>query len=88
MKVIPLKDRILIKPIEAEEKTKSGIIIPETAKENTYRGTVVAVGDGKEIPDIKAGDTVLYEKFGGTEIKIEGDKHLILQAKDILAKLQ
>ncbi len=87
MKVTPLKERILVKPIEAEEKTKAGIIIPDTAKESTYRGKVIAVGEGKEMPAVKPGDTVIYEKFGGTEIKIDGEKHLILQAKDVLAKI-
>jgi len=83
----PLADRVLVKPAEAEEKTKSGIIIPDSAKEKPQRGTVMAVGSGK--PDepltVKEGDTVLYGKYAGTEINIDGDDLLIMRESDIFA---
>lgn len=83
----PLADRVLVKPAEAEEKTKSGIIIPDSAKEKPQRGTVMAVGNGK--PDepltVKEGDTVLYGKYAGTEINIDGDDLLIMRESDIFA---
>src|SRR5438874_7391968 len=87
----PLEDRIVVKPGEEEETTVSGIGIPDTAKEKPQEGEVVAVGpgrfeDGKRIPmDVKAGDKVIYSKYGGTEVKIEGDEYLILSARDVLA---
>ena len=87
----PLEDRIVVKPGEEEETTVSGIVIPDTAKEKPQEGEVVAVGpgrfeDGKRIPmDVKAGDKVIYSKYGGTEVKIEGDEYLILSARDVLA---
>ena len=87
----PLEDRIVVKPGEAEETTVSGIVIPDTAKEKPQEGEVVAVGpgrfeDGKRIPmDVKAGDKVIYSKYGGTEITVEGDDYLILSARDVLA---
>ncbi len=88
-------DRVLVKPNEAEEKTAGGIIIPDTAKEKPQKGTVVAVGKGKYadqtgnlIPmQIKAGDTIMYGKYGGTEINIGGEDYLIMRASDILIKL-
>jgi chaperonin GroES len=89
-RIRPLHDRILVKRIAEEEKTKGGIIIPDTAKEKPHQGTVVAVGpgrreDGKVVPlDVKAGDTVLFGKYAGTEIKIEGEEHLILREEDVL----
>jgi chaperonin GroES len=89
-RIRPLHDRILVKRIAEEEKTKGGIIIPDTAKEKPQQGTVVAVGpgrreDGKVVPlDVKAGDTVLFGKYAGTEIKIEGEEHLILREEDVL----
>ena len=92
MKVKPLHDRVLVVRIEEEEKTKGGIIIPDSAKEKPQEGKVVAVGDGKyldngqKIPlSVKVGDKVLFGKYAGTEIKIEGEEHLILREDDILA---
>ncbi|HEX6262504.1 MAG TPA: co-chaperone GroES [Actinomycetota bacterium] len=87
----PLDDRVVVKPGEEEETTASGIVIPDTAKEKPQEGEVVAVGpgrfeDGSRVPmDVKVGDTVLYSKYGGTEVKIEGEEHLVLSARDILA---
>lgn len=89
-KVIPINNRVLVKPKEAPEKTSGGLYIPETAKEKTQEGEVLAVGNGKEVAEagLKAGDRVLFEKYGGDEIELDGRKHLILQAKDILAKIE
>ena len=91
MKVKPLQDRILIKRIQEEEKTKGGIIIPDAAKEKPQEGIVVAVGDGKVLdngtrvaPGVKAGDKILFGKYSGTEIKVDGEEHLILREDDIL----
>ncbi|MEK6598906.1 MAG: co-chaperone GroES [Deltaproteobacteria bacterium] len=91
MKIKPLHDRILVKSLEEEEKTKGGIIIPDSAKEKPMEGEVVAVGPGKMaddgkriVMDIKAGDRVLYNKYGGTEVKIEGVEHLIMREDDVL----
>jgi chaperonin GroES len=90
----PLEDRILVRPEEGEETTASGIVIPDTAKEKPQEGTVLAVGPGKRsdtgdlIPmDVKAGDRVVYSKYGGTEIKFDGEELLILSARDVLAIL-
>lgn len=85
--VKPLADRVLIKPAEAEEKTKSGIYIPDTAKEKPQKGTVVAVGPGKkdEPTTVKKGDEVLYGKYAGTEINVEGNDYLIMRESDLLA---
>jgi chaperonin GroES len=90
----PLEDRILVRPEEGEETTVSGIVIPDTAKEKPQEGTVLAVGPGKRsdsgelIPvDVNEGDRVIYSKYGGTEIKIEGEDLLILSARDVLAIL-
>jgi chaperonin GroES len=92
MKVRPLHDRIILKRVEEEEKTKGGIIIPDTAKEKPVEGKVVAVGagkvleDGKRIPlQVKAGDRVLFGKYSGTEIKIDGEEHLIMREDDVIA---
>ena len=87
MNIKPLADRILIEPTAAEEKTLSGIIIPDTAKEKPLRGKVLAVGQGtKDDPMIlKAGDEVLYGKYAGTEIELEGTKYLIMRQSDVLA---
>jgi chaperonin GroES len=87
LKVTPIADRVLVKPAAAEEKTASGIIIPDTAKEKPMRGEVVAVGNGKkdEPMTVKAGDTVLYGKYAGTEITIEGTEYLIMRESDIFA---
>lgn len=91
MKVRPLQDRILVKRIQEEEKTKGGIIIPDAAKEKPQEGIVVAVGDGKVLdngtrvaPGVKAGDKILFGKYSGTEIKVDGEEHLILREDDIL----
>ena len=93
MNLQPLDDRIVVKPGESEETTASGLVIPDTAKEKPQQGEVLAVGEGrwdedgeKRIPvDIKVGDVVVYSKYGGTEITIEGEDLLILQARDVLA---
>ncbi len=94
MKVIPLHDRVLVKRLEAEETTKGGIIIPDTAKEKPQEAKVIAVGrgrvgeDGKVIPlDVKKGDKVLIGKFSGTEVTIEDEEHVILREEEILAKI-
>ena len=90
----PLEDRILVRPDEGEETTASGIVIPDTAKEKPQEGTVLATGPGKRsdtgdlVPmDVKDGDRVIYSKYGGTEIKVEGEDLLILSARDVLAIL-
>ena len=87
LKVTPLHDRVIVKPAKAEEKTAGGIIIPDTAKEKPQRGTVMASGPGKkdEPVTVKIGDTVLYGKYSGTEIQIEGEDLLIMRESDILA---
>ena len=92
MKVKPLQDRILIKRVEEEAKTKGGIIIPDSAKEKPQEGLVVAVGPGKVTdngtrvtPEVKAGDRILFGKYSGTDIKVDGVEHLILREDDILA---
>ena len=95
MNLQPLEDRIVVKPGEAEETTASGLVIPDTAKEKPQKGEVLAVGPGKRsedsgevIPlDIKVGDTVIYSKYGGTEFTTEGEDVLILNARDVLAKI-
>ena len=86
MKQKPLKDRVLIEPMEAEEKTASGIIIPDSAKEKPQKGKVIAVGDGKkdEPMSVKEGDTVVYGKYAGTEITIDGKDYVIMREDDIL----
>jgi len=85
----PLADRVLVEPAAAEEKTASGIIIPDTAKEKPQKGAVVAVGEGKkdEPMTVKVGDSVLYGKYSGTEITIEGKDYLIMRESDIFAIL-
>ena len=87
LNIRPLADRVVIEPAAAEEKTASGIIIPDTAKEKPQRGTVVAVGPGKkdEPTTVKVGETVLYGKYAGTEINIEGGDYLIMRESDLLA---
>ncbi len=87
MKVKPLSDRVLIEPHEAEEKTAGGLYIPDTAKEKPLAGNVVAVGPGtKEVEmEVKAGDTVLYGKYAGTEITVEGKQYIIMRQSDVLA---
>lgn len=93
IKLQPLADRLVVKPIEREEVTKSGIVLPDTAKEKPQEGKVIAVGpgrlteDGKRIEmDVKVGDVVIYTKYGGTEIKFDGEELIILRESDILAK--
>jgi chaperonin GroES len=92
MKVRPLHDRVIVERVKEEEKTKGGIIIPDTAKEKPVEGKIIAVGagkvleDGKRVPlQVKAGDRVLFGKYAGTEIKIEGKDHLIMREDDIIA---
>ena len=91
MKIRPLQDRILVKRIEEEEKTKGGIIIPDTAKEKPSEGKVIAVGNGKvredgtvQPLDVKRGDRILFSKYSGTEVTIEGEEHLIIREDDVL----
>jgi len=88
-KIIPIADRVLVEPTPAEEKTAGGIIIPDTAKEKPQRGTVVAVGQGKkdEPMTVKSGQTVLYGKYSGTEVQIDGKDYLIMRESDIMAIL-
>jgi chaperonin GroES len=95
MNLRPLQDRILVKRVEQESMTKGGIIIPDSAKEKPAEGKVVAVGngkmgeDGKRItPDIKAGDRILFGKYAGTEVKIDGEEHLIMREEDVLAIIE
>jgi chaperonin GroES len=92
MKVRPLHDRVIVKRVEEEEKTKGGIIIPDTAKEKPIEGKVIAVGKGKvldngqQVPlEVKKGDRVLFAKYAGTDIKIDGEEHLIMREDDIIA---
>lgn len=87
MKIKPLSDRVLVRPVAAEEVTVSGIIIPDTAKEKPLKGTVLAAGNGTKDEEmvVKEGDTVLYGKYAGTEIDVDGEKLLIMRQSDILA---
>lgn len=92
MSIKPMGDRLVVKPIEGEEKTKSGIVLPDTAKEKPQQGKVVAVGPGRVLDsgerapmDVKVGETVLYAKYGGTEFKHDGDEFLVLSERDVLA---
>lgn len=89
MKIKPLADRVLVKPAPAEEKV-GGIIIPDTAKEKPLRGEIIAAGNGKKDEEmvLKAGDTVLYGKYSGTEIELDGDKFLIMRQSDVLAVIE
>jgi chaperonin GroES len=94
MKIKPLQDRILVKRVESEEKTAFGIIIPENAKEKPMEGEVVAIGNGKTLddgklrkPDVKVGDRVLFSKYAGSEVKVDGIEHLILREDDLLGVL-
>ena len=95
MKLKPLGDRLIVKAVEEEETTASGIVLPDTAKEKPQRGKVLAVGDGKwdedgekRIPlEVKKGDEVLYSKYGGTEIQVDGEDVLVLRESDVLAKV-
>lgn len=94
MKIRPLQDRILVKRVAAEEKTASGIIIPDNAKEKPMEGEVIAIGNGRVLdsgdlskPDLKVGDRVLFSKYAGSEVKVNGQEHLILREDDILGVL-
>jgi len=93
--VRPLDDRVLIKPLEAEQKTAGGIVLPDTAKEKPQKGTVIAVGPGKTLEDgkrgemsVKVGDTVLFAKYSGSEVTIDGVEHQIMRESDVLAILE
>jgi len=95
MKLKPLGDRLIVRAIEEEETTASGLVLPDTAKEKPQKGKVLAVGDGKldddgkRIPlDVKSGDEVLYSKYGGTEIKVDGEELLVLRESDVLARVE
>jgi chaperonin GroES len=95
MKIRPLHDRILVRRIEEEEKTKGGIIIPDTAKEKPQEGKVIAVGKGKigddgkvQALDVKKGDRVLFSKYAGSEVNIDGEEHLIIREDDVLGVLE
>ncbi len=95
MKIKPLHDRILVKRIEAEEKTKGGIIIPDTAKEKPMEGRVVAVGDGKILddgsrraPDVREGDRILFAKWSGNEVQLDGEEHVIMREDDIMGVIE
>ena len=95
MKLKPLGDRLLVRPVEEEETTASGIVLPDTAKEKPQKGKVLAVGDGKiddngnrQPLDVSEGDEVLYSKYGGTEIKVDGEDLLVLRESDVLAKVE
>ena len=95
MKIRPLHDRILVKRLEEEEKTKGGIIIPDSAMEKPQEGKVIAVGNGKVTDDgktvsleVQKGDRVLFSKYSGTEVNLEGDEHLIIREDDVLAILE
>jgi chaperonin GroES len=95
MKFRPLYDRILVERVESEEKTKGGIIVPDTAKEKPQQGKVIAVGQGKRLEDgklipleVKAGDTILFGKYSGSEIKVEGNEYLIMKEDDVLGLVE
>ena len=95
MKIRPLQDRILVKRVEGEERSAGGIIIPDNAKEKPMEGTVISVGNGKVMndgqlvkPDVKAGDTIIFSKYAGSEVKISGTEHLILREDDVLGVVE
>ncbi len=88
MKILPLGDRVLVKQEESEEKSAGGIYIPETAQEKTQSGVVVAVGDDKDAITVKKGQKVMYDKYAGTTIKIDGVEHLIMKMPDIIAVIE
>jgi chaperonin GroES len=95
MKIRPLQDRVIVKRVQEEEKTKGGIIIPDTAKEKPIEGEIIAVGNGKVQDDgtirkldVKAGDRILFGKYAGTEVKLDGVEHLILREDDILGVIE
>jgi chaperonin GroES len=92
--ITPLEDRVLVRPLDAEQTTASGLVIPDTAKEKPQEGEVLAVGpgrfeDGQRLPlDVAVGDKVIYSKYGGTEVKYDGEEYLILSSRDVLAILE
>ena len=95
MKVQPLGDRVLVKPMQAEEKTKGGIVLPDTAKEKPQQGEITAVGQGKTFEngevkalEVKVGDRILYGKYSGTEVTVDGEEYLIIKEDDILAVIK
>ena len=88
MKVKPLADRVLVKLEKNEAKTAGGIIIPDTAQEKTQQGTVVEVGDDKDVIKVKAGQKIMYDKYAGTQVKVDGIEYLILKMSDILAVIE
>jgi chaperonin GroES len=94
MKLVPLEDRVIVKILEEEEKTVSGIVLPDTAKEKPQKAKVLAVGPGRYegeklvAVDLKEGDIVVFAKYGGTEVKVDGEELLILRASDVLAKVE
>jgi chaperonin GroES len=95
MKIRPLQDRILVKRLESEEKTAGGIIIPDNAKEKPVEGQVIAIGNGKRLedgslakPDLKVGDRIIFSKYAGSEVKIEGTEHLVMREDDILGVVE
>jgi chaperonin GroES len=95
LNIRPLDDRVVIEPLEAEDKTPGGIVIPDTAKEKPIKGRIVAVGEGKLLdngkrlnPVVKKGDQVIFSKYGGTEYKVQGKEYLIMRESDILAKVE
>jgi chaperonin GroES len=95
MKIRPLQDRVIVRRVKEEEKTKGGLFIPDTAKEKPIEGEVIAVGNGKvgddgklRVPDVKAGDRILFGKYSGTEVKLDGEEHLILREDDILGVIE
>lgn len=88
MKIKPLGDRVLVKVEEVEEKTASGIFIPQTAQEKTQSGVVTAVGDDEDVIKVKPGDKVMYDKYAGTSIKVDGAEHLLLSMGDLLAVIE
>lgn len=95
MQLVPLDDRVVIKALEAESKTKGGIVLPDTAKEKPQRGEIIAVGGGKLLdsgkrlpPTLKRGDKVLFGKYSGTEIKVDGSEYTILKESEVLARIE
>ena len=95
MKLVPLEDRVIVKRLEAEDKTKGGIILPDTAKEKPQKGKIIAVGSGKMLEDgkkqsmsVKKGDKVIFTSYAGTEVQIDGEEHLIMKEEDILAVIE
>ncbi|MFL5455987.1 MAG: co-chaperone GroES [Myxococcales bacterium] len=95
MKIRPLQDRVIVKRVAGEEKSKGGIIIPDTAKEKPIEGKVIAAGNGKVLEDgtvrsldVKAGDRILFTKYAGTEVKLDGEEHLIIREEDILGVVE